>query len=373
MTVPPIAPSPTDIAAFIGWAPKGPARRAVPVTSWAGYEQAFGGLHAGSALAYGVRHFFDNGGRRALIVRIAGRAPLPPDDDRFWDNVHPPVRARGRQGGVFLLDPAGPFNLLVVPGLTHLTRLATLAAFCRERRAILIADAPDTPDHGSIQPVAGPEASNAALYTPWVRVPDPLLGGQIASFPPSGAVAGVYARTDATRGVWKAPSGTQATIIDATGLANALTSPEADLLNARGVNTLRQIPGGGPVVWGARTCAGSDALVSEWKYVPVRRTILFIEDSLVRGLSWVVFEPNDEPLWARIRASVGAFLHDLWRTGAFAGATPPEAFFVRCDRTTITQHDLDQGIVNVVIGVAPLKPAEFVVVSLQLVAQRPRP
>lgn len=187
-------------------------------------------------------------------------------------------------------------------------------------------------------------------------------------FPPGGSVAGVYARTDSTRGVWKAPAGTDATLSGVAGVVKAVTDGENGVLNPLAVNCIRKFPVYGTVVWGARTLRGNDEIGSEWKYVPVRRTALFIEESLFRGLKWVVFKPNDEPLWAQIRLNVGLFLHDMFRQGAFQGGTPKEAYFVRCDKDTTTQSDIDLGIVNIHVGFAPLKPAEFVVITLQQLA-----
>jgi phage tail sheath protein FI len=188
------------------------------------------------------------------------------------------------------------------------------------------------------------------------------------SFVPCGAVAGVMARTDTERGVWKAPAGIAATLVGVPELNVPLTDAENGELNPLGVNCLRAMPAAGRVVWGARTMRGDDRLASEWKYVPVRRTALFIEESLYRGTHWVVFEPNDEPLWAQIRLNLGSFMHNLFRQGAFQGSTPQDAYFVRCDKDTTTQNDIDLGIVNILVGFAPLKPAEFVVITIQQLA-----
>jgi len=209
---------------------------------------------------------------------------------------------------------------------------------------------------------------NAALYFPRLRMPDPLQEGRLANFAPCGAVAGVFARTDSDRGVWKAPAGIDATLNGVAELTVKLTDGENGQLNPLGVNCLRAFPEIGRVVWGARTLRGADSLASEWKYVPVRRLALFIEESLFRGTKWVVFEPNDEPLWAQIRLNVGAFMQNLFRQGAFQGRSPREAYFVKCDRETTTQNDINLGIVNIVVGFAPLKPAEFVVIKLQQMA-----
>jgi phage tail sheath protein FI len=211
-------------------------------------------------------------------------------------------------------------------------------------------------------------SKNAALFFPRLLQPNPLRENKIESFVPCGAVAGVFARTDAQRGVWKAPAGLDATLVGVPQLTVSLTNEENGQLNPLGVNCLRTMPAVGRVVWGSRTRRGDDRLASEWKYVPVRRTALFIEESLYRALQWVVFEPNDEPLWAQIRLNVGAFMNSLFRQGAFQGQSPREAYFVKCDKDTTTQNDIDRGIVNILVGFAPLKPAEFVVIKLQQIA-----
>jgi phage tail sheath protein FI len=210
--------------------------------------------------------------------------------------------------------------------------------------------------------------NNAIAYYPRVRMADPLQENRLAEFAPCGAVAGIFARTDAQRGVWKAPAGLEARLTGVQELAYKLTDGENGKLNPIGVNCLRTFPVVGNVVWGARTLNGADVLASEWKYVPVRRLALYIEESLYRGTQWVVFEPNDEPLWAQIRLNVGTFMQDLFRQGAFQGSSPREAYFVKCDRETTTQSDIDKGIVNILVGFAPLKPAEFVVIKIQQMA-----
>jgi len=209
---------------------------------------------------------------------------------------------------------------------------------------------------------------NAAMFFPRIKLSNPLKDNRIEPFAPAGAVAGVMARTDANRGVWKSPAGLEATLSGVVSLDPNLNDPENGAINQQGVNCLRNFPNTGPIVWGARTLVGSDSLASQWKYLSVRRMALFLEESLYRGMQWVVFEPNDEPLWAQIRLNVGAFMQTLFRQGAFQGASPKDAYFVRCDSSTTTQNDIDLGIVNVVVGFAPLKPAEFVVIKLQQIA-----
>ena len=216
--------------------------------------------------------------------------------------------------------------------------------------------------------LTGEEARNAALFFPRVIQSDPKRDGQLDTFVPCGIIAGVMARTDATRGVWKAPAGLDAALNGIVGLEVNLNDGENGMLNPLGINCLRFFPVSGRVIWGARTLRGADQLADEYKYIPVRRTALYIEESLYRGLQWVVFEPNDEPLWAQIRLNVGAFMHNLFRQGAFQGQTPKDAYFVKCDKETTTQNDINLGIVNIVVGFAPLKPAEFVVIKLQQMA-----
>jgi phage tail sheath protein FI len=199
-------------------------------------------------------------------------------------------------------------------------------------------------------------------------MPDPLNPSVLGTYGAAGALAGLFARTDAERGVWKAPAGTAATIVGATGLSYTLNDRENGTLNPLGINCLRTFPVYGTVSWGARTGRGADALADEYKYIPVRRLALFLEESLYRGTQWAVFEPNDEPLWAQIRLNLGAFMHTLYAQGAFQGRTPRDAYFVKCDKETTTQNDIDLGRVNIVVGFAPLKPAEFVVIQIQQIA-----
>jgi phage tail sheath protein FI len=211
-------------------------------------------------------------------------------------------------------------------------------------------------------------SKNAALFFPRFKQPNLLKDNLLEEFVPCGAIAGIFARTDTQRGVWKAPAGLDATLVGVPQLSVPLTDAENGELNPLGINCLRVFPAAGRVVWGSRTLQGDDRLTSEWKYIPVRRTALYIEESLYRGTKWVVFEPNDEPLWAQIRLNVGAFMQNLFRQGAFQGQSPSDAYFVKCDKETTTQNDINLGIVNIVVGFAPLKPAEFVIIKLQQIA-----
>ena len=292
--------------------------------------------------------------------------------------------------GVYALARADLFNILVIPPILPAsssaagrvlggTAKANAAQFCLDHRAFFIVDShpdwklpADVTTGGNalttyIAAIGSDPRRNAGIYFPYLKMTDPLTGAP-ALFPPAAAIAGVMARTDASRGVWKAPAGLDAGLNGVIELNSKLTDGENGIVNPLGVNALRTFPAAGNVVWGSRTLVGNDALASEWKYVPVRRFALFLEESLYRGTQWVVFEPNDEPLWAQIRLNVGAFMHNLFRQGAFQGITPRDAYLVKCDKETTTQTDINNGVVNILVGFAPLKPAEFVVIRIQQLA-----
>ena len=284
----------------------------------------------------------------------------------------------GAKQGLYALENADLFNLLCIAPhafgtLVETDLMASAASYCESRRAFLIVDPRDWSSANSAATAmatpataVGTASQNAAVFFPNIKKANPLHGNALATFAPCGTVAGVFARTDATRGVWKAPAGLDATLTGVPELT--LTDAENGQLNSLGVNCLRIKAGVGTVLWGSRTLQGSDRLASEWKYIPVRRLALFLEESLYRGTQWVVFEPNAEPLWSQIRLNVGTFMQDLFRQGAFQGTTPSQAYFVKCDKETTTQTNINLGIVNIIVGFAPLKPAEFVVIQLQQMA-----
>jgi phage tail sheath protein FI len=284
--------------------------------------------------------------------------------------------------GIYQLLKTDIFNMLCLPDFAGNDTTGVIAQalkLCVDRRAMLIADSPST--WNSVASAETPlgqanftlndvNGRNAAMYFPRIKAPDlaPGQNAQIREFAACGAVAGVWARTDVARGVWKAPAGTDASLSGVTGTTVALTDLENGRLNPLGLNCLRELGVIGNVVWGARTRRGADQLADQWKYVPVRRLALFIEESLYRGTQWVVFEPNDEPLWSSIRLNVGAFMNNLFRQGAFQGQTPQQAYLVKCDSTNNPQNSIDRGIVNILVGFAPLKPAEFVIIQIQQLA-----
>jgi phage tail sheath protein FI len=322
----------------------------------------------------------------AALPSAAATARLSGGSDGLQPSVGFYQGSEASRTGLHALDEIDVVNLLCVPfpEATTVVSETDRAAFfssalpwCQARGAFALVDPP--PSWSSFDAVSA-DLANAAgwisslrspyggQYFPNVIAPDPLQENRLRPFPPCGAVAGVVARTDGSRGVWKAPAGLDATLAGILDIQIQLTDGEQGVLNREGVNCIRAFPGAGRVVWGARTLVGDDRRASEWKYVPVRRLASFIQQSLLRGTRWAVFEGNDAPLWADLRLNIGGFMHQLFRQGAFAGRTPSEAYFVKCDADTTTQADIDAGIVNVLIGFAPVKPAEFVIIQIQQLA-----
>jgi phage tail sheath protein FI len=317
-------------------------------------------------------------------VELTGGAPgTVVDATGVW--VMPVSVFRGSAAaftGIHALEDVDLFNVLCIPDAPKFSDTDGQALYqeaiiyVERRRAMVIVDIPeDVIQVDQMQAWMVDNANlrhpNSAVYYPRTFTPDPLNQNRLRSLAPSGTIAGLWARTDTARGVWKAPAGTEARLRNVVSLARTMTDQENGLLNPMGINCLRTFPIYSNICWGARTLHGADILASDWKYVPVRRTTLFIEESLYRGTKWVVFEPNDEPLWAQIRLNVGAFMQDLFRKGAFQGTTARDAFFVKCDGETTTQSDIDLGIVNIEVGFAPLKPAEFVILKIQQIVRRP--
>ncbi|CAN5714578.1 hypothetical protein BH23GEM11_BH23GEM11_10100 [soil metagenome] len=365
----PITGVATSVAAFLGRTADGPIGRAHLCRSYADFLRTFSGPHPSSELAQSVRLFFENGGSDCHVVRLATGADLAD------------YRGSAADGkGFHALDTVDLFNLMVLPRdrdiaeADFLQILGSASIYCQRNRAMLLIDAPRSWTRSG-RPVADKSAvdrlralvveDHSAVFYPDLVCSDPGVNrGRKETIGPSGAMAGLVARIDADRGVWKAPAGTEASIRGVLGPEVELTDAQNAVLNPLAVNCLRMWPRG-LVNWGARTLAGADGINSEWKYIPVRRLALFLEESLHRGTRWVGSEPNDEPLWATIRRNVGAFMHGVFRQGAFQGATPDQAFFVKCDRETTTEQDRSRGIVNIVVGFAPLKPAEFVVLTIR--------
>jgi phage tail sheath protein FI len=278
------------------------------------------------------------------------------------------------------LDKLPVFNLVLIPGVADTTIWSEGLAFCERKLAFMIMDPPvqDTADgfgknlpliFDDFQGSTIPKSTNGALYFPYINCGDPLTGNTFP-LPPSGSVAGLYATTDNNRGVWKAPAGLQTVVQNTIGVIDTgdMTDARQGTLNPIGVDCLRNVPGIGTVIWGARTLVAENTSQQQWEYVPVRRMALFLEQTLRANLTWVVFEPNDEPLWVAIRSSIESFMLSLFQQGAFQGKTPTDAFRVLCDSTTTTQQDIDTGRVNILVAFAPLKPAEFVVIQIAQLA-----
>jgi phage tail sheath protein FI len=305
--------------------------------------------------------------------------------DTGWDAAAS-AALRGAEAdgtGIYALNAIVPeqFNLMCIPDavtldVTDNTQRGNMVAvyqeattYCRNNFAFLLIDIPQGLNRTTVIPnwiahLGAARGPGAAAYFPRLAGPDGLDPLNPRSQPTSGAVAGLFARTDATRGVWKAPAGTVAQIAGGAP-EETLTDRQHGPLNTAGLNCLRTFPVHGSIIWGARTLDGADARASEWRYLPVRRLALFIEASLRRGLQWAVFEPNDEPLWGQIRLNVGAFMNQLHRQGAFQGASARDAYLVKCDSETTTQADINLGMVNVLVAFAPVRPAEFVVLRIQ--------
>ena len=357
----------TDVAGFIGFTERGSYGPKL-VTSFAQFKRIFG-APASSArgfLPYAVQGFFENGGRKAYIARVGRGSKAKASASEFIGN--PKAKASHRRGLAALAN-IPEISMLALPDVAHprvpakarRSILAAAIAQCEALRdRVVFIDAPaGVRDLGQSDPaIAKIQSSYAAVYGPWLEMTQGKRALPV-SLPPSGHLVGIYARNDNERGVWKAPAGTEAEVRGISGLSFSLTEKERQSLADARINTIADFrnAGRGIVLWGARTRSTDP----DWKYVNIRRYITFLENSIDRGLQWVVFEPNGEALWANVRATVQDFLLNQWRNGALQSARPDHAFFVHCDRTTMTQNDIDNGRLICLIGVAPVKPAEFVI------------
>ncbi len=351
---------PTSITLFIGMARQGELNHPTHIDGFGEFERTFGGDIFYGEMALQVKQFFLNGGARAVIVRIEGNdggTPELTDYESAFGSVASDVES---------------FNLLVLPRGFEQTDdqrqqlWGTASVFCQHQRAFLIVD-PRSDWQTAADAAAGVAAMRTGAVTDhagiyWPRI---MVASSMLPIDPAGSVAGIMSRTDAQRGVWKPPAGREASILGVTGLEHMISRAGNGVTNPQGINALRQLPGG-VVVWGARTMAGFEhSGESDYKYIPVRRAALFIEESLTRGLGFGLIEQNEEALWAQIRSVAGAFMQKLFRQGAFLGDKASDAWFVRCDSSTTTQSDIDRGRVNLMVGFAPMRPAEFVVLKVQ--------
>ncbi|MFY9619673.1 MAG: phage tail sheath subtilisin-like domain-containing protein [Pyrinomonadaceae bacterium] len=353
----------TDSALMVGVTVRGPDEP-VPITSFADFTETFGDVLAEPApalrdrwaldlddgghwwhFALSVKGFFENGGRRAVIKRVSGDAP---------ENLTPEDFVKAIQS----LNEVTDVGLSLVPGMWSGKVQTEVIQRCEAQGdCFAILDPPNGLDITGVRRFCASRSSSfAALYYPWLEVAD--INGRAITIATSGHVAGIYARVDQSRGVHAAPA--NEAIAGITQLSRNVTKTEQELLNPEGINALRFFPGRGNLVWGGRTLSPDP----EWKYVNVRRLFIYLERSIDKGTQWAVFEANDESLWASVQRQVAGFLQRLWQSGALQGRSADEAFFVKCDRSTMTQDDIDRGRLVCLIGVAPLKPAEFVVVRI---------
>lgn len=290
--------------------------------------------------------------------------------------------------GIYALNKVPIFNLLSIPeaaralpgtpnspdtNINPVEIYSAAIALCEQQRALLLIDPPPNVNTvaGAVDwksTTIGVVDPNGAAFFPRLRLADAQNKGQSRTFAPSGVVAGVYAKSDGANGVWTAPAGIGATLNGVQNMTYQLSDAENGVLNPLGLNCFRTFPIYGPVLWGARTLVGADAMANPWKYAPVRRMALFLESSLYQGTQWVVFQPNDEPLWAAIRLNINSFMQTYFLKGAFQGQTPDQAYFVKCDSETTTSTDIANGVVNILVGFAPLMPAEFVVIQIEQLA-----
>jgi phage tail sheath protein FI len=370
----------TSSLGIVGIAPDKDAVKdvVVPIDNWTQFVKTFvGEATTGTPLSTGVYGFFANGGTRAYVVNVGAGGSL--------------TGTAKKPTGLTLLEAVDDVAIVAAPGFADPASYDALITHCehelrQDRVAILdtveqvddiglltevgTVSAPAAPAGGDGDAAPPPPGGGrglrpqislggyAAAYYPWLIVNDPVSGNRITA-PPSGHLAGVWARTDATRGVHKAPANT--TIAGALGLVRPVSKGEQELLNPAGINCIRFFPGEGILVWGARTLAPE---ASEFRYINVRRLTNMIKETVLRNTRWAVFEPNHHPLWAALRRDVNAFLTNVWRDGALVGQTPQEAFFVKCDEETNPPEVRDEGRVVTLIGIAPVKPAEFVVFQL---------
>ncbi len=377
----PIEAGATNIVGFLGVAEKGPVNQATLVTNWTQYTKIFGGLHEGGWLGHGVYQFFQNGGTKCYINNLAESKPKKGEasqkngdkaaekadelispakyEVKNPDNIAKLIIGKdegvGKKSGLHLFDEIQDISLICAPGVTDPAAQDAILTHCEKNRfRFAVLDSPETLE-GGIDTMPMPRDSiMGAYYFPWVQMYD-MVADQNIYAPPSGGICGLYGRVDSTRGVHKAPA--NELFKTALGLKYNLTDAEQEMLNPKGINCIRDFPGRGIRVWGARTISSNP----EWRYVNVRRLFCMVEQSLQNGTNWVVFEPNTRDLWKKITRNITAFLLNIWKSGALFGSTPEEAFYVRCDDELNPPESIDAGYVTIELGLAPAKPAEFVV------------
>lgn len=343
----------TSTVGFIGESAVGPVNQPILCTNWSQFTKHFGDFKNSKYLAHAVYGFFNNGGGRCFIVNVGEDAEA--DAKKKAAKYIGKDNGPGTRTGLKAFDDLDDINMVAAPGQTDPAIQDAVLSHCENARyRFAILDSPEVIEKGGVDKLAKPRDSKyGAYYFPWLEVYDPYKGNVF--MPPSGYMAGIYARSDAERGVHKAPA--NEIVRGALGLKYGITKGEQDLLNPKGINCIRSFPNRGIRVWGARTVS-SDA---SWRYVNVRRLFNMVEQSIEIGTQWAVFEPNDHRLWKRVTRDITAFLLRLWRQGALFGKTPEEAFYVKCDEETNPPEVVDAGQLIVEVGMCPVKPAEFVV------------
>jgi uncharacterized protein len=361
----------TNTVGFLGESARGPVNEAVLCTNWSQFVKTFGDFGQCSPhLAHGIYGFFNNGGSRCFVVNVGAPAedtskPAAAGDDKKDKPAAAPKADRdalyigkdggpGARTGMKCFDEIDEIALVAAPGVTSPAVADALLSHCETRKdRFAILDSPETIQGGVDRLTRPRDSKYGAYYFPWIQVYDPEKGNVFV--PPSGHVAGIYSRTDSERGVHKAPA--NEIVRGALGLKYNVSKGEQDLLNPKGINCIRLMQGGGIRVWGARTLSSD----SSWRYINVRRLFIMVETSIERATQWVVFEPNDHRLWKRVQRTIASFLTLVWRNGALMGETPEKAFYVKCDAETNPPEVVDAGQLIVEIGLAPVKPAEFVI------------
>jgi phage tail sheath protein FI len=383
----PIEAGATNIVGFLGVAEKGPVNEAVLVTNWTQYTKIFGGLHTGGWMAHGVYQFFQNGGTKAYINNLKeippksgnevspkagkGKTDQEKTEQEKAEQVEKPVKIEnpndvakliigtdggvGKKTGLYLFDTIPDIGLVAAPGVTDPAAQDAILTHCEKNRfRFAVLDSPEELEKGIDTMPMPRDSMMGGYYFPWVEMYDPVADKNVFA-PPSGGVCGIYSRVDSTRGVHKAPA--NEIFRTALGLKYKLTDAEQELLNPKGINCIRDFPGRGIRIWGARTISSNP----EWRYINVRRLFCMVEQAIQNGTNWVVFEPNTRDLWKKIMRNITSFLLNVWRSGALFGDSPEEAFYVRCDDELNPPESIDAGYVIVELGLAPAKPAEFVV------------
>ncbi|MBL8633944.1 MAG: phage tail sheath family protein [Myxococcales bacterium] len=368
----------TNTVGFLGESMMGPVNQAVLVTNWTQYVKTFGDFTQSTFLSHAVYGFFNNGGSRCYVVNVGAPAnlDLSPADTKAAAEKAAAVKAEGSPStgtkvdndaryigkdngpgartGLKCFEEIDEISLVAAPGIISAAVQDALLTHCENRKdRFAILDSPETVQ-GGVDKLPRPRDSKyGAYYFPWIQVYDPERGN--VYIPPAGHVAGVYARTDNERGVHKAPA--NEIVRGALGLRYQVSRGEQDILNPRGINCIRLMQGNGIRIWGARTLSSDPS----WRYINVRRLFIMVETSIERATQWVVFEPNDFRLWKRVVRTIASFLTLVWRQGALMGETPEKAFFVKCDEETNPPEVIDVGQLIVEVGLAPVKPAEFVI------------